>query len=90
VTFANSDGSEFTCQGIYKEIEPYTRLVFTWGWENPLTSTEQIALQFTPNDHGTLMTFKQINIDSNTFHNYEEGWRSTFQKLESALEKITP
>jgi uncharacterized protein YndB with AHSA1/START domain len=90
VTFANSDGSEFTCQGIYKEIEPYTRLVFTWGWENPLTSTEQISLQFTPNDHGTLMTFKQINIDANTLHNYEEGWRSTFQKLEKALETINP
>ena len=86
VTFANSDGTEFTCQGQYKEIILNQRLVFTWGWVNPLESTELISLQFTPSEQGTLMIFEQSNIDSNTSHNYEEGWRSTFQKLEKALE----
>jgi uncharacterized protein YndB with AHSA1/START domain len=86
VTFANSDGTEFTCQGQYKEIIPNHRLVFTWGWINPLEATELISLQFMPNERGTVMTFEQSNIDSNTLHNYEQGWRSTFRKLEKALE----
>lgn len=91
VTFANSDGSEFTCQGIYKEIEPYTRLVFTWGWANQPEVDELITLEFSPDGDGTLMSFEQSNIDpSTTLHNYEEGWRSTFQKLEKALETINP
>ena len=91
VTFANSDGSEFTCQGIYKEIEVNSRLVFTWGWANQPDVAELISLQFTPDDHGTLMTFEQSNIDPETgLHNYAVGWRSTFQKLEKALEKFTP
>ena len=91
VTFANSDGTEFTAQGIYKEIEPNNRLVFTWGWANQPDVAELISLQFSPNEHGTLMRFEQSNIDpQTTLHNYEEGWRSTFQKLEKALEKLTP
>ena len=91
VTFVNSDGSEFTAQGIYKEIEENVRLVFTWGWANQPDVAELISLQFTPNEHGTLMRFEQSNIDpQTTLHNYEEGWRSTFQKLEKALEKLTP
>ncbi len=86
VTFSNSDGTEFTCQGQYKEVIPNQRLVFTWGWINPLESTELISLQFTPSEQGTVMMFEQSNIDPNTSHNYEEGWRSTFQKLEKALD----
>jgi uncharacterized protein YndB with AHSA1/START domain len=76
----------FTCQGQYKEIILNQRLVFTWGWVDPLESNELISLQFTPNEHGTVMTFERANIDPNTSHNYEAGWRSTFQKLEKALE----
>ena len=88
VTFANSDGSEFTCQGIYKEIEPYNRLVFTWGWANQPDVDELITLQVAPDEGGTSMLFEQSNIDSKTsVHNYAEGWRSTFQKLEKALGK---
>lgn len=91
VTFANSDGTEFTCHGIYKEIEPNNRLVFTWGWANQPEVHELISLEFSPDGAGTLMTFEQSNIDPSTsMHNYEEGWRSTFQKLERALETINP
>ena len=86
VTFANSDGTEFTCQGVYKEIDPPHKLVFTWGWADQPEVAELITLHFTPNEGGTLMLFEQSNIDpSTTLHNYEEGWRRTFQKLEKAL-----
>ena len=88
VTFANSDGTEFTCQGIYQEIDAPNRLVFTWGWANQPEVHELIALQFVQAEGGTSMLFEQSNIDpGTTIHNYAEGWRSTFQKLEKALEK---
>ena len=87
VTFANADGTEFTCRGIYKEIQPPHKLIFTWGWANQPEVDELITLQFSPDEHGTLMLFEQSQIDPQTaLHNYEEGWRSTFQKLEKALE----
>ena len=91
VTFANSDGTEFTAQGMYKEVHEPQRLVFTWGWANQPEVNELISLEFSPDDDGTLMTFEQSNIDPSTsMHNYEEGWRSTFQKLEKALGTINP
>lgn len=91
VTFSNSDGTKFTALGIYKEINELNRLVFTWGWANQPEVDELITLDFLPDEHGTQMTFEQSNIDpSTTLHNYAEGWRSTFQKLEKALETIIP
>ena len=91
VTFANSDGAEFTAQGIYKEVNEPNRLVFTWGWANQPEVHELISLEFSPDGAGTLMTFEQSKVDPSTsMHNYEEGWRSTFQKLERALGTINP
>ena len=88
VTFVNSDGTEFTCQGVYQEIDAPNRLVFTWGWTNQPEVNELITLQFAPAEGGTSMLFEQSNIDLGTaLHNYAEGWQSTFQKLEKALEK---
>jgi uncharacterized protein YndB with AHSA1/START domain len=88
VTFANSDGSEFTCLGIYKEIDPPNRLVFTWGWAEQPEVDELVTLQFRPVEGGTSMLFEQSNIDPKTgLHNYDVGWRRTFQKLEKALEQ---
>ena len=91
VTFVNSDGTEFTCRGIYKETEPNNRLVFTWGWANQPDVDELISLEFSPDEHGTRMLFEQSNINpETTLHNYEVGWRSTFQKLEKTLGTINP
>ena len=90
-TFANSDGTEFTAQGIYKEVNEPNRLVFTWGWANQPEVHELISLDFSPDGAGTLLTFEQSKVDPSTsMHNYAEGWRSTFQKLEKALGTINP
>ncbi|MBC7878318.1 MAG: SRPBCC domain-containing protein [Anaerolineales bacterium] len=89
VTFANSDGAEFTCKGKYKEIELNKMLVFTWGWEDRPAIMELVSVNFEIEKDGTLMLFEHQNIDQNSAHNYEEGWRSTFTKLEKALDQLS-
>jgi uncharacterized protein YndB with AHSA1/START domain len=85
VTFANANGDEYTAQGIYQQVELDTKLAFTWGWKNQPHIKESVILQFQAQGNGTLMTFEHLDIDANTSHNYEIGWRSTFDKLEKAL-----
>jgi uncharacterized protein YndB with AHSA1/START domain len=87
VTFANANGDEYTAQGMYQIIEPHKKLLFTWGWKNQPHIKELVAVQFQAEDTGTLMTFEHMDIDANTSHNYEIGWRTTFDKLEKALKK---
>lgn len=87
VTFANSTGEEYTAQGIYQEVELNKKLAFTWGWEDEPHIKESVVVQFQPEGDGTLMTFEHLEIDANTSHNYEKGWRTTFDKLEKALEE---
>jgi uncharacterized protein YndB with AHSA1/START domain len=85
VTFANSDGTKFTAKGKYTEVEIHKSLVFTWGWEEQPNIAELVSVHFDAEKDGTRMLFEHHNIDKNSAHNYEEGWRSTFIKLEKAL-----
>lgn len=87
VTFANFTGEEYTAQGIYQEVAPDKKLAFTWGWKNQPHIKESVAVHFQAEGDGTLMTFEHLDIDANTTHNYEIGWRTTFDKLEKALKK---
>lgn len=87
VTFHNSTAEEYTAQGIYQEVDLHKKLLFTWGWKDQPHIKEMVAVQFQPEDTGTLMTFEHLDIDANTSHNYEVGWRTTFDKLDRALKK---
>jgi len=85
VTFANADMKEYTCYGVYQEVEPYSKLLFSWSWRNTPDIEELVRVVFREDRSGTLMTFEHSNIDPNTSHGYETGWSSTFDKLEKAL-----
>ena len=85
VKFSNSDGTEYIAKGIYKNVETNRKLSFTWGWEDRPSIIESISLEFKGETQGTVMSFTHHDIDKDTAHNYAEGWRSTFKKLEKVL-----
>jgi len=86
VTFRNSDETRYTCMGSYKEVEQDQKLVFTWTWRDRPEIVELVTVLLQAEPDGTRMIFEHSNIDSQTTHNYETGWKSTFEKLERALE----
>jgi uncharacterized protein YndB with AHSA1/START domain len=71
--------------GAYREIEPPTRLVFTWRWdEGPSAEIETlITITFREHDDGrTTMTFHQtpfVSVERRDAH--IGGWTSLFNKL---------
>ena len=88
VTFKNSDETQYTCTGKYREIKPGHQLVFSWLWKDRPTAVELVTVSFQEQQTGTLMIFEHADIDSGTTHDYEIGWNSTFEKLERALKAM--
>lgn len=86
VTFQNADQAQFTCIGQYKEIEPDQKLVFSWTWKDRPEVLELVSIIFQAEQNGTKMFFEHANIDPATTHGYENGWKSTFEKLERTLQ----
>lgn len=88
VKFANADGTTYTAQGVYKEIQLNKKLRFTWGWEEQPHIHEWVQVKFEQENEGTMMYFEHHDIDENSAHNYAEGWKSTFKKIENALNNL--
>jgi uncharacterized protein YndB with AHSA1/START domain len=70
--------------GAYREIDPPTRLVFTWQWEQgPSGDVESLVTITFREHHGqTTMTFHQtpfVSVAARDSH--IQGWTSLFNKL---------
>lgn len=81
----SKDKGENWFGGAYREIEPPTRLVFTWKWDEGPSAEVETLVTITFREHGdgkTTMTFHQspfISVERRDSH--VGGWNSLFNKL---------
>jgi uncharacterized protein YndB with AHSA1/START domain len=77
-------------RGEYVELVPYSRVVFTWGWEGegspvpPGSSTVEITL--TPDRGGTTLRLRHFNLPQEQVATHAEGWDHFLPRLQSAAE----
>ena len=77
-------------RGEYVEIVPYSRIVFTWGWEGegsplpPGTTTVEISL--TPDESGTLLRLRHLGLPSEQRKVHADGWDFYLSRLVQAAE----
>lgn len=77
---------EYGGGGNFTEIEPPTRLAFTWLWDGDTRRT-LIEVDFEETDGGTTVRFTHRDLwDEEAVRAHEEGWRKLFDNLERALE----
>lgn len=87
VTFRDSSGLEHTCFGVYTEVSPFNKLQFTWAWRSEPGVESRVSVTLRNEGDGTQMHFVHAGVGTASAHNYEEGWRSTFNKLDRILLK---
>ena len=85
------DTGESWFGGIYREIVPNKRFVFTWKWDSgPSGELESlVTITFAEHDGKTTMTFHQspfLNVERRDSH--VGGWNGAFNKLEAYAEKL--
>ena len=87
IVFGGPDGKAHDVQGVYKEVVPNRRLVFTWTWPNSTPERESvITIEFRAAGRGTELVFRQEQFfDSTVRDNHRRGWTESFVKLERFL-----
>jgi uncharacterized protein YndB with AHSA1/START domain len=81
--------AEYGGGGTYTEIDPPTRLAFTWTWEGD-TRPMLIEVDFRENDGVTTVNFTHSGLwDEEAVRDHEDGWRKLFDNLERTLEADT-
>ena len=90
--FNESDGTMHKLNGIYQTIRRYTRLVFTWIWEEPIYGDDDetlVTVDFEPTEKGTKLVLqhqKFTTVESRDRH--DQGWCGTLDKFEKHAEQI--
>jgi uncharacterized protein YndB with AHSA1/START domain len=87
-TMVSPQGEAHVSSGVYREIAPPKRLVFTWGWEEHGKRGHEtvVEISFEPARDGTRMRFVQSIFETtNSRDMHSQGWTSSFSNLERVL-----
>ncbi|HUZ33006.1 MAG TPA: SRPBCC domain-containing protein [Xanthobacteraceae bacterium] len=79
-------GQRLDVGGVFREVVPNEKLVFSWAWkvEPPDTPHESlVTVLFKADGDGTLLTLIHENLfDDDSRNGHQQGWIGAFDKLE--------
>jgi uncharacterized protein YndB with AHSA1/START domain len=74
--------------GEYVEVVPYTRVVFSWGWEIDLLAvppaSTMVEVTLAPDGDGTRVHLNHRHLPSTTLEFHRQGWRHYLGRLDVA------
>ena len=76
IVFGGADGNAHECVGVYREVVPNRKLVFTWTW--PRTTPERESLV-------TIVFRHEQFVDEKVRDDHKRGWSGVLDKLEQFL-----
>jgi uncharacterized protein YndB with AHSA1/START domain len=83
----NANGTYNEVGGVYREVVPNERLVFSWAWHSTPERESLVTVSIKREGGGTLLTFLHEQFaDATARDNHERGWTELLGKLESYLE----
>jgi len=92
IVFGGPDGKAHEVQGVYKQVVPNRRLVFTWTWPNSTPERESLVTivfrEVRRNEGaGTELDFRHERLfDETVRDNHRRGWTESLAKLETFLQ----
>ena len=90
IVFGGPDGRMHECAGVYKEVVPNRKLVFTWTWPNSTPErVSVVTIVFQAVGKGTELQFTHEQLyDEQVRDDHKRGWSSSFDKLERFLQPV--
>jgi len=80
------DGEEHDVSGVYREVVPGEKLVFTWAWKSTPERESLVRLTFKKDGDGTLMTLQHEQFfDEDARDRHNQGWTGAMDKLAAYL-----
>jgi uncharacterized protein YndB with AHSA1/START domain len=86
VSFDMEDGQHHEVGGVYREMVPNERLVFSWAWQSTPERESLVTVLLKPDGDGTLLTLRHEQFFDRTARDgHERGWTDALDKLENVL-----
>jgi len=82
----STDDEYYEVGGVYREVAPNQRLVFSWAWHSTPERESQVTISLKPDGDGTLLTLHHEQFfDSAARDSHERGWTGMLDKLEKYI-----
>jgi uncharacterized protein YndB with AHSA1/START domain len=78
------DGKEHRVSGVYREIDPPRKVVYTWGWDGDHPVKDSlVTVEFHEQGDATEVVLTHAIAHDQERANHEKGWASIMDKLET-------
>jgi uncharacterized protein YndB with AHSA1/START domain len=86
ISFDHESGEFFQVGGVYHEVVPYEKLVFSWAWHSTPERESLVTVSIKPDGAGSLMVFTHEQFfDEQARDGHAKGWSELFAQLENLL-----
>jgi uncharacterized protein YndB with AHSA1/START domain len=91
IVFRGPDGEEHDVGGVYREVVPNQKLVFTWAWRSTPERESLVTVALKRDGDGTVLTLLHEQFfDEAARDRHGRGWNETLDKLESYVRELNP
>ena len=82
IVFHTADGEEHHVSGVYREVVPNEKLVFTWAWRSTPERESLVTVALKRDGAGTMLTLiHEQFFDEAARDRHLEGWSGSLDKL---------
>ena len=86
VQFHTPDGEQHSVSGVYREIEPDRKLVFSWAWQSTPERESQVTIDLKPDGDSTILTLTHEQFfDEKARDDHRRGWTLALDNLEKVF-----
>ena len=80
------DGEVHDVSGVYREVVPNQKLVFTWAWKSTPERESLVTIDIKPDGTGSLMTLTHEQFfDEDARDRHNKGWAAAMDQMEKYL-----
>jgi uncharacterized protein YndB with AHSA1/START domain len=86
--FPGQGGDRNDVMGVYKEISPVDRLVFSWHWKSTPERESQVTVDLVPDGEGTVLTLLHEHFyDETARDQHQMGWTHGLDQLQALVQE---
>ncbi|MET0279476.1 MAG: SRPBCC domain-containing protein [Pseudorhodoplanes sp.] len=83
IAFSTQDGEHHQVGGVYREVVPNQKLVFTWAWHTMKERESLVTVTVKPDGAGSILTLLHEKFfDEAARDGHKRGWSGSLDKLE--------
>lgn len=82
IAFTGNKGESHECAGVYQEVQPFSRLVFSFFWKSTPDRVSRVTMVLSPDGSGTELCFEHDRFfDAQARDNHLGGWTQMLGQL---------